>query len=478
VDELIVALQSGESFQNRLFLKSGIQNKKGKGPDITLTLNDGCKEYRAKKWNAGSEEVQTLTRSPFLTISGSVDEGDYAGEITIISFTTAPIPENVEPFLSSLPATHKETVKRFSDICKSVTEPNLSRLLRVIFDRNENTWKLFKYAQAAQYRHHAYRGGLIEHSVEVAELCDNSCRVLSYLRRDFLITCALLHDIGKLEEMDHGLTAGEFTEEGLLIGHTVSGAFLIGNATDRIENFPKNLKSSLMHLILSHHGNPEWGAAKTPAFAEAFVLHACDNMSSKSHECHKASDNAAPGQFSVKVGPREYYYIGDLGLEDMPPREDIAPLILTPAQIFSLHPPREVIQTFTTTRLSIQGMVAAGSPEQSSEEAQETREVTLPKIGADYLLRVTGDSMVDAGISPDDLLFVKAQVTANHGEIVVANLDSHGDVVKRLRREPQENGGLGKDWLDSENRAANYPPLSVNDCTRYQGIVVGILKGA
>lgn len=475
-NKCLAELEPGDSLYDLLILRSKLNQKKkdGDGPDLKLSIFDGSKEWKAKIWKATPAEIQEIAQNNFLLITGNTDppKDGFPGEITIKSYKVAQRPENVEPFLSSFPGAHDENLERFKVLLKSVHDPNLVLLLREIFNPQDRTWKQFKSAVAARSRHHAYRGGLLEHSVEVAELCDSSCQVLTHLRRDFLVTCGLLHDIGKLEEMDHGLAAGEFTESGTLVGHTVSGAHLIGNAADKIDNFPKNLKLGLMHMVLSHHGNPEWGAAQTPACAEAFVLHECDNMSAKAHEWHKVAANALPGQFSVKVGPKDYYYIGDLGLQ--------APAFpvtkLQPVRIFSIQPQKEAMQTFRTAHLPIKGMVAAGSPDQSSDEEQETREVTTPKNGADYLLKVTGDSMVDAGIFPGDLLFVKSQQTGNHDEIVIANAANQGDVVKRLRREKHGNNGLDQDWLDSENRSANYDPIRADENTHIHGIVVGLLK--
>jgi SOS-response transcriptional repressor LexA len=302
-----------------------------------------------------------------------------------------------------------------------------------------------------------------------------TCRVLPYPRRDFLITCALLHDIGKLEEMHHGLDAGEFTGAGTLVGHTVSGAYLIGSAADTIESFPNNLKHGLMHMILSHHGSREWGAAETPSCGEAFILHGCDRMSAASHGWRKAAEKAAPGQYSVRVGLGEYYYVGDLGLQEPPPSIAAPPLPVATRSFFT-YPQPEVVRSFVTTCLPVRGMVAAGSPDQSSEEDQETREVTIQRGSADYLLEVVGDSMADAGIDAGDLLFIKCQTVPEDRDIVVAYVDHAGDVVKRFYRDSPTDGGGGCAWLMSENKAQNYPPLVVDSETVLRGKVVGVLK--
>ncbi len=451
----------GTSFFNRLCLKTHLDRRGGgSGPELKMTLNDGSGGRVAKKWQATKEENCVVMLSRFLLVSGRTDKG----ELTLTSVQATDEPEDISPFLSPLPSEHKNHALRFCELMKSVREPNLAALLRVIFDAKSDTWKRFKTASAAQTRHHAYRGGLLEHTVEVTEGCESACRVYPHLKRDLLITGALLHDIGKLDEMDHGLGLGEFTECGTLIGHVNSGAFLVQGAADQVPNFPCVLKQVLTNMILSHHGQAEWGAAKAPAFAEAFILHNCDNMSAKARECRGLVEAALPGQIAVKRGPGEYLYVGDYGLQEpMPPLK-----FVTKAE-------PEVNTSFGLARLPIMS-VAAGFAGQSSEEVQDTREVVLPVGGADYLLRVVGESMIGAGILPSDLLFIKAQEECKDGEIVIANVASHGEVVKRLRRDLPNGGGGGRVWLDSENPAPEYQPIPVDEDTRIHGKVVGLLR--
>jgi repressor LexA len=139
-------------------------------------------------------------------------------------------------------------------------------------------------------------------------------------------------------------------------------------------------------------------------------------------------------------------------------------------------PVTETLSFTTTRRLRVLGLVAAGSPEQSAEEDSETREATLPPRGADYLVRVTGDSMVDAGLQEHDLLFVKTTETPRSGDIVVAQIAASGEVVKRFHREPAADGGTANIWLVSENGQENYPPIAVDVDTRIRGVVTGLLR--
>jgi 3'-5' exoribonuclease len=467
----IAELLPGVSFEDCVYLRKNTEVKTAKNGEayLLLTLADSSGQNTGKKFQATEHEITVISQSRFLSVSGSVEkEGQFKGSVSIKKLTAVEQPENVADFLSPFSEHHGDHQKRFCVLLKSIQEPNLSALLRDIFDAKKETWEQFKSASAAKFRHHAYRGGLIEHTMEVAELCDKACLVLTHLRRDFLVTGALLHDIGKLDEMEHGLSAGEFTECGTLVGHTVSGAMRIAAVADGLPNFPLNLKSGLVHMLLSHHGRIDFGAARTPACAEAWVLHECDNMSAKSHEYqHISSANITPGLFSVK-SQGEYYFIGDLGLQTLPEviREPTAAYVTQPREI----------PTFHTTKLRIRGLVAAGAPEQGNDEAEEMREVVLPACGADFLVRVTGDSMADEGIREHDVLFVKEIESPRNGDIVVAHVGATGEVVKRYRSNSVGGVDTGAQWLESENSSRNYPDIPVDGETRIRGKVVGLLR--
>ncbi len=473
----VADLRAGKNFCDTLFSCSEIEWKagSGNGPDIKLTLAQNFQRYSAKKWKLSKTEERTVSDSQFLVVSGSVEkDGNYAGEVTIMSLREAAadeIPSDTTPYMKPVHKDHQEHVARFDALMALVQDVYLSKLLHLVFDKDKPHWANFCQACAAEKMHHAYQGGLLHHTIEVAELCKRTCETMPGLSLDLLITGALLHDIGKLEEIDHGLNAGAYTDSGILNGHITSGVIMICPFMKQkfIPGFPSKLKETLTHMITSHHGSREFGSPQPPAFTEAYVLSECDMMSAKAFQYQSAiaqKKSWLPGADKIRL------YTGDLGVTKTRQSNSV----VQPVPVFVTQPEVKPIQTFTTKCLPIRGLVAAGSPEQSSEEDEETHEVTLPNNGADYLLRVTGDSMVDAGIFPDDLLFVKSQQTASHNEIVIAHVERTGDVVKRLRREKHGNNGSEQDWLDSENRSANYDSIRADENTHIHGIVVGLLK--
>ena len=146
-------------------------------------------------------------------------------------------------------------------------------------------------------------------------MCDRMASVLPHLDRDLLVTCALLHDIGKLEEMESDLSAGEYTPAGQLVGHIVLGTCLVASAAEKIPGFPAKLKHEVMHLILSHHGEPEWGAARRPMCAEALILSQCDTLSAKVAQCRECVGGSEDfskfqGWHGAPHAPQNSVYVG------------------------------------------------------------------------------------------------------------------------------------------------------------------------
>jgi 3'-5' exoribonuclease len=142
--------------------------------------------------------------------------------------------------------------------------------------------------------HHNYLGGLLEHSLSVAQLCDMLSKQYPFADRDVLVASALLHDIGKLKELSD-FPAIDYTDDGELLGHIVMGANLVGKLADEIDGFPHELKVIIQHCILSHHGEYEYGSPKLPKTIEALLLHFADDIDAKAkmfEEAIKTSDKS------------------------------------------------------------------------------------------------------------------------------------------------------------------------------------------
>ncbi len=173
-----------------------------------------------------------------------------------------------------------ELVDEFKGLAAKVRSAFLRAILKVIFGDAE-FFERFSTCPGAQSHHHAYRGGLIEHTVSVARLCRQIGETYDEVDADMLLAAALLHDIGKVDEIEHSVTI-EYTNEGRLIGHVVLGERRIVDAAAScgVRADPTVLVR-LCHAVLSHHGELEWGSPKRPSTLEALVLHHADNLDAK-----------------------------------------------------------------------------------------------------------------------------------------------------------------------------------------------------
>jgi SOS-response transcriptional repressor LexA len=301
-------------------------------------------------------------------------------------------------------------------------------------------------------------------------------RVYPSLRHDLLVTGALLHDSGKLFEMDQEWRAGDYTAIGLLEGHIASGTFFIGSQMNKIPAFPPGLAQALRHLILSHHDRPEWGAAVTPALPEAVVLAKCDQISAQTTLYLDVIDKAVPGETGIRRGDH-HILVADLGLDslDLSGFPENGPLPETVSGSLSLQDLTRSQQATVDTNfvlLPLRGLAAAGDGERSSEEPVAVGEpvaALLPPGGADYLIQVVGDSMIGAGIHEGDRAYVRHQETANSGDTVIAFVPGSGLVIKRFGVTSEGS------FLFSENPdSRSYPPIPVVEGTRIQGIVTRV----
>jgi len=162
----------------------------------------------------------------------------------------------------------------------SVKNPYLHRLLVSFFEEDQDFAKAFRGNSAAKSVHHGFIGGLLEHTLSVVSLCDYYCKVYPILNRDLLLTAAMLHDIGKTEELSP-FPMNDYTDDGQLLGHIMIGAERIHDKAGEIPGFPKKLESELKHCILAHHGELEYGSPKKPALPEALALNLADNTDAK-----------------------------------------------------------------------------------------------------------------------------------------------------------------------------------------------------
>lgn len=182
-----------------------------------------------------------------------------------------------------VPSTDKNITDMYGEIVKyvaSVQNQFLRQLLQMFFVENREFADSFKKHSAAKSVHHGFLGGLLEHTLSVTNMCQYMAEHYPLLHRDLLITAALFHDMGKIDEISD-FPQNDYTDDGQMLGHIYIGARLVENAASQIPDFPKKLKNELIHCILAHHGKLEFGSPKVPAIMEAMALHLADNADAK-----------------------------------------------------------------------------------------------------------------------------------------------------------------------------------------------------
>ena len=185
----------------------------------------------------------------------------------------------------------EEMYQELTGIIASIEDEYLSRLLKSFFVEDETFIKRFKFHSAAKSVHHGFIGGLLQHTLSVTRLCDFMAKNYPLLNRDLLLSAAICHDIGKLEELST-FPENDYTDAGNLMGHIVIGSMMVRDRIADIEGFPDMTRDQLIHCILAHHGELEFGSPKKPALIEAVALSFADNTDAKLETFKEALDES------------------------------------------------------------------------------------------------------------------------------------------------------------------------------------------
>jgi len=253
--------------------------KNGK-PYLTLKLMDKSGEVDAKVWDNADEIAANFDKNDFIAVRAKASI--YLGKMQLILSDLRLVPEETVNLADFLPETERDInlmVEELHALVASLADPDLKRLLNAFFEDAELLAQ-YRVAPAAKGMHHVYLGGLLEHSLAVAKLVDAMTPLYEGLNRDLLIVGALLHDVGKVREMTY-LRAFDYTDEGKLIGHITIGVEMLHEKISALPGFPVELGMLLKHMLLSHHGQYEYGSPKRPKTMEATILNYLDDLDSK-----------------------------------------------------------------------------------------------------------------------------------------------------------------------------------------------------
>ncbi len=259
--------------------KQTLKSKSGKSY-YSLTLQDKTGTINAKVWDLNND-IRNFEQNDFIKIDGVVLT--YQNDLQIKVTKIRKSEEGEYEPNDYIPATSKNVDDLYGALCNLINSINnkyVKFLLEDIYINNEHISKEIKTHSAAKTMHHGYLGGLIEHIVSVAEICDFMSKRYKFVNRDILIASALLHDVGKIYELS-AFPTNDYTDEGQLLGHIVIGVELITEVSQKMDDFPKDISNLIKHGIISHHGSFEFGSPKLPSTIESFILHCADDMDSK-----------------------------------------------------------------------------------------------------------------------------------------------------------------------------------------------------
>ena len=249
---------------------------------LDLELRDKSTSITAKMWDGFEVFYNQAEEGKIVKVACQFDEFNGMPQLKITNIRLAKESDNVthSDFLPVSERDLNEMKAEFNAVVSSISNNYLKSLIEKIFD-DETKEKYFD-VPAGKAWHHAYIHGLLEHTLEIIKICNLACDIHNELNRDLLVTGAILHDFGKVEELTFK-TSFDYTDKGRLIGHIVIAATRIEETAKQIPNFPEDLKNQLIHLVLSHQGKLEHASPVIPKMAEAIVLYHADELSAKSN---------------------------------------------------------------------------------------------------------------------------------------------------------------------------------------------------
>src|SRR6201987_1403799 len=257
-----------------------LRNTREGKPYLRLELCDRSGTVEARMWTKFEMVAQEVAREDIVKVEARVELYRDRTQLALVQVRKAR-PEEIE-LADYLPHTKEDVEKMWAELLvhgQSIGNSWLRALVLSILN-DTTVAPRFKKAPAAKVMHHAYLGGLLEHVVGLCGLAKQVAAHYPELDGDLLLTAAMLHDVGKLEELCYERSVS-YTTEGQLLGHIVMELETVTKAIESIEGFPDKLKTVVQHILISHHGQYEFGSPKLPMIREALVFHYLDDMDSK-----------------------------------------------------------------------------------------------------------------------------------------------------------------------------------------------------
>jgi len=265
-----------------LFVVASKQVKSKKNGDLylSITLADRSGQLQANMWDNVADAISAFEQDDFVKVKGVVHK--YNGRWQLTMHKVRRLEEQEVDYTDYIPKTTNDIEqlwRKLSEFVDSIENRWLKSLVKE-FMSDEAIAAAYKNAPAAKTLHHAFVGGLLDHVVSLSTVCDLAARNYPHVNRDLLLTGAFLHDIGKVHELAYQRSIA-YTTKGQLLGHMIIELEMLHQKIGHLPGFPDELKILIEHMIISHHGQYEFGSPKLPMFPEALMLHYLDDLDSK-----------------------------------------------------------------------------------------------------------------------------------------------------------------------------------------------------
>jgi 3'-5' exoribonuclease len=288
---------------------------------LKLKLVDRSGEIEGRIWTSVENFAPSSEKDDFVHVMGKAVSFQERLQLNITLIES--VKEEEIFFSDFFPMTEKNIDEMFQsllEISQQIKNPHLFQLLQ-LFWADESFVKLFKMAPASKWVHHNYLGGLLEHTLSLAQLVLRIASHYQGLDTDLLLTASIFHDLGKVDELSYHRSF-DYSDDGRLLGHIILGIERVEDKIRQLPEFPKDLSTLIKHFLLSHHGQYIWGSPKKPMTLEAVMLHFLDDMDAKVNGIQQFIKKEVPEGARWSAYHRafeQYFYVpGALGQAELP----------------------------------------------------------------------------------------------------------------------------------------------------------------
>ncbi len=294
-------LKGGERLEQVFVLRRcDLLNTRSDKLYLAMELGDRTGTIPARKWDANEDTFEKVRDADLVMVQGVVEIYKNQFQIVVNQLRRVEVADiDISEFLPHTGRDIDGMMKHLSETAASLRNPHLKRLLEECLQDDEIISGFRRCPGAVTY-HHAFIGGLLEHTVSMLETAEKILPCYPFLDGDLLLAGVILHDVGKIRELNSG-TKFSYTDQGQLVGHITLGVVMLDEKVKNVKEFPPDLLMRLRHLILSHHGEHEFGSPVLPMMIESIALHHLDNLDAKLHAFASAVETDAESESNWTV---------------------------------------------------------------------------------------------------------------------------------------------------------------------------------